>query len=390
MRNSPSSLPMTSTQTLTKDTKLSTPTVFASSTTNEIADDFYFDTVTLRAGFSSTAIIVTSSSSPTSSASPGPDLGTTTLSHSHSFRHSANYLSLQETHSFMQKLQPTKTSQQRFLSSNAIESAVTDKAHFDTVIFASHLTSIGSMVSLSSARGLFTTGGLSTTPMSPNYPSRHTEKTQTSTTSTRLQGMFSFTQNIQTTKTSQQRLSSNNVSGFDVSDDFYFNTVLLITRFASKVSIVSLSSRRALSTSGRFQLISTSFPQSYYFRHTANAFTTLTGSRGITYLTQNIQATKASQQRILSSNTIGSEVSVDVYSNKVMPSSHFTTAHAVSTVILSSSPSFFPSDGLFLSGNKSSVTKVSETDRGETHTIQPTKTSQQRMFSSHATTFKGN
>lgn len=364
--------------------------MFASSTTNEIADDFYFDTVTLRAGFSSTAVTVTSSSSPTSSASPGPDLGTTTLSHSHSFRHSANYLSLQETHSFMQKLQPTKTSQQRFLSSNAIESAVTDKAHFDTVIFASHLTSIGSMVSLSSVRGVFTTGGLSTTPTSPNYPSGHTEKTQTSTTSTRLQGMFSFTQNIQTTKTSQQRLSSNNVSGFDVSDDFYFNTVLLITRFASEVSIVSLSSRRALSTSGRFQLISTSFPQSYYFRHTANAFTTLTGSRGITYLTQNIQATKASQQRILSSNTIGSEVSVDVYSNKVMPSSHFTTAHAASMVILSSSPSFFPSDGLFLSGNKSSVTKVSETDRGETHTIQPTKTSQQRMFSSDATTFKGN
>ena len=298
MRNSPSSLPMTSTHTLTKDTKLSTPTVFASSTTNEIADDFYFDTVTLRAGFSSTAIIVTSSSSPTSSASPGPDLGTTTLSHSHSFRHSANYLSLQDTHSFMQKLQPTKTSQQRFLSSNAIESAVTDKVHFDTVIFASHLTSIGSTVSLSSARGLFTTGGLSTTPMSPNYPSRHTEKTQTSTTSTRLPGMFSFTQNI--------------------------------------------------------------------------------------------QATKASQQRILSSNTIGSEVSVDVYSNKVILSSHITSAHAVSMVILSSSPSFFPSDGLFLSGNKSSVTKVSETDRGETHTIQPTKTSQQRMFSSDATTFKGN
>ena len=390
MRNSPSSLPMTSTQTLTKDTKLSTPTVFASSTTNEIADDFYFDTVTLRAGFSSTAIIVTSSSSPTSSASPGPDLGTTTLSHSHSFRHSANYLSLQETHSFIKKLQPTKTSQKRFLSSNAIESAVTDKAHFDTVIFASHLTSIGSMVSLSSVRGLLTTGGLSTTPMSPNYPSGHTEKTQTSTTSTRLPGMFSFTQNIQATKTSQQRLSSNNVSGFDVSDDFHFNTVLLITRFASEVSIVSLSSRRALSTSGRFQLISTSFPQSYYFRHTASAFTTLTGSRGITYLTQNIQATKASQQRILSSNTIGSEVSVDVYSNKVMPSSHFTSAHAVSMVILSSSPSFFPSDGLFLGGNKSSVTKVSETDRGETHTIQPTKTSQQRMFSSDATTFKGN
>ena len=367
--------------------------MFASGTTNEITDDFHFDTVTLRAGFSTTAIMVTSSSGPTSSASLGPHLGTTTLSHSHSFRHSAKDLTsaVPETHSFVQKIQPTKTSQQPFLSSNVIESAVTDKVHLVTVIFASHLTSIGSTVSLSSVRGLSRSVGLhlSTTPMSPNYPSRHTAKTQTSTTLTRLQGMLSLTQNIQATKTLQQKLSSGNVNGFEISDGFNFNTVLL----TSTVSIVSLSSSPAYSTSGRFQGISTIFPQRYYSRHTAKelAFTTLTGSRGMPYFTQNIPATKASQRMILSSNTISFEGSVDVYSNKAILSTHFTSAHSVSMVILPSIPSFSASDGPFLNGNKSSVTKeVSETDMREKHTIQPTRASRQRMFSSDATDFKGN
>ena len=277
--------------------------MFASGTTNEVTDDFHLDTVTLRAGFSNTAIIVTSSSGSTASASPGPHLGTATLFHSHSVRHSTNDLTstVQETRSFMQKIQPTKTSQQRFLSSNFIESAVIDKVHSDTVISASHSTSIGSTVSLSSVRGLSTSVGLrlSTNAMSLNYPSGHIAKPQTSTTSTRLQGMVSFTQNI--------------------------------------------------------------------------------------------QASKASQQRMLSSNIIDFEVSVDVYSSKVKFSSHFTSAHSVSMTILSSSHSLSASDGIFLNGNTSSVTKeVTETDREETHTIQPTKTFQQRMFSSKATRFKGN
>ena len=369
--------------------------MLASGTTNEVTDDFHFDTVTLRAGFSSTAIIVTSSSGPTSSASLGPHLGTTRLSHSHSFRHGANDLTsaVQETYSFMQKIQPTKTSQQRFLSSNVIGSA--DKVQFDTVIFASHLTSIASPVSLSSLRGLSSSVELylSTTPMSPNYSSGHTAKTQTSTTLTGLRGMPPFTQNIQATETLQQRLSSSNVGGFEVSDDFHLNTVLLVTRFMSTVSIVSLSSRPGLSTSGRFQLISPSSPQSYYSRHTAKElpFTSLKVSRGMPYFTQTIQATKASQRRILSSKTINFEVSVDVYSRKVTLGTRFTSAHSVSMVIVSSNPSFSASDGPFLNGNKSTVTKeASETDRRETHAIQPTRASQERMFSSDTTNIKGN
>ena len=111
------------------------------------------------------------------------------------------------------------------------------------------------------------------------------------------------------------------------------------------------------------------------------------------YSTQNIQATKAPQQRMLSSNDIGFEVSDDIYSNKVILSSHFRSAHGVSMVILSSSPILPTSDGLSFSGNKSSLTnEVPETGRGETNTIQPTKTSWQRPFSSDhdATGSKGN
>ena len=378
-RDSPFSLPMTSTGTLTKDIKLSRLTVFPSSTTTEVTDDFYFDTGTLRADFSNTAILVTSSSGPTSSASPGPHLGRTTLSLSHSFRNGAKELTsaVQETHSFTQKIQPTKTSQQSFFSSNVIESEVTDKVYFTTVIFASHSRSMGSMASLTSVPALSTPIGLhfSTTTLSPSYSSGHMTKAQTSSTLTGIQGILSFTQNIQATKTLQQRLSSSNASDLEVS---------LVTRFASTVSLVGLSSPPALFTSGGLDLITTRFSQSYYFRPTANELTsaTFTGSQGMLNFTQNIQATKASQQRILSSI----EVSGDVYSNNIVLKSQFTSAHAVSMVILSSRHTLPASDGLFLRGNKSSFTK----EVPGMHSIQLTKTSQQRMFSSDATGSKGN
>ena len=329
---------------------------------------------------------MTSLSGPSLSKSTGPHFGTTTLSQSYSFRQSAKQIlpTLRETHSFMQKIQPTETSQQRSLSSN-----------INTVKLATQFASAVSMVILSSRTALSTTGELhlSTPSLSLSNSFRHIAKDLTSTTLTGWREMFSFTQNIRAAKTSQQRLSSSNTIDLEVSDDFYVNTALLVTRFASTVSIVSLSSRPALSTSGSLHLITTRFSQSYYFRHTAKelASSTLTGSRGMLYSSQNIQATKASQQRTLSGNSIGFEASDDIYSSKVILSSHFTSAHAVSMVILSSSPGLHTSDGLFLSGNKSSFIKeVPETSRRETRTIQPTKTSQQRMFSGDATGSKGN
>lgn len=377
---------MTSTHTLTKDPKLSSVTVFVSTRMNEVTDDFYFDKSTIRADFSNTASLMTSSSGPSLFKSAGPDFGTTTLSQSYSFRQSAKQIipTVREKHSFMQKIQPTETSQQRSLSSN-----------INTVKLATQFASAVSMVILSSRTALSTTGELhlSTPSLSLSNSFRHIAKDLTSTTLTGSREMSSFTQNIRAAKTSQQRLSSSNSIDFEVSDDFYFDTVSLVTRFASTVSIVSLSSRPALSTSGGLHLITTRFSQSYYFRHSAKelASSTLTASREMLYSTQNIQATKASQQRTLSSNTIGFEVSDDIYSSKVILSSHFTSAHAVSMVILSSSPGLHTSDGLILSGNKSSFTKeVPETGRRETRTIQPARTSQQRMFSSDATGSKGN
>ena len=296
-RDSPSSLAKTSsTHILTKDAKIST--VFASSTMNEVTDDFYFDTVTLKEGLSNSSSLVSSSTSPTFSTSAELHFGTKTLSQSYSFRHSVKESTpaVRGTHS-MHKTQATRTYQQLFMRSHVIESVVTDD----------------------------------------------------------------------------------------------YNTVQLATQFASNVSMVISSSRLALSTAGELHFSTPTLSQSYSFRQTAKdlSSTTLKGSREMLSFTLN-GATKTSLPRLSSSNAIGFEVSDDVYSNKVILSSHFTSAHAVSMVILSSGPALPTSDGLFHSGNTSSFTKeVRERSRRETQNVSPTKTSQQ-MFSSDATGYKGN
>jgi len=350
----------------------------------KVTDDF--DKRTLRVGFSKKASLMTSSSDPTLSTSAGPHFGRTTFSQSYSFRQIMKQIipTVRETHSFKHKIQPTISSQQRPLSSE-----------INTVKLTTQFFSPVSMVFLSSRTALSKTGELhlSTPTLSQSNSFRLIAKDFTSTTLTGTQEMFSFTQNTREGKTSQQRLSSSNTISFEVSNVFNSNTVLLVTHFTSTVRIVSLSSRPVLSTSGGLHLVTTRFPQSYYFRHSAKetASTTLTGSREMLYSTQNIQATIASQQRLLSSNYIGFEVSDDIYSNEVTLSSHFRSVHGESMVILSSSPILPTSDRLSISGNESSVTKeVPESGRGETNTIQPTKTSWKRTLTNDATGSTGN
>lgn len=393
----PSSSAMASTYTLTKNTKLSSLTVFASSTMNEVTDDFYFDTVTLRAGFSNTVSLVSSSSGPTFSTSARPQLGTTTLSQSHSFRHSAKEVtpSVRETRSFMQKIQPSKTSQQRFLSSNAIKSAVTDDFYINTVTIGTHFGSTIRLVSLSSGPALSTLDRLHviTTRLSQSHSIRHSAKEVTPTE----RETHSFMQKIQPTKTSQQRFSSSNVIDSEVTDDFYFNSVTLGTYFTSTVSTVILLSGPALSISDGLQLSTTTLSQSYSFRHSAKELPSTMSQETHSFI-EKIQATKTSQQRFLSSNAIESAVTNDFYYNTVTLGTHFS--RTTSMAILSSGPAFSTLDDLHLSTTTSesdsfrhSAKEVIPTGSRETHMftqkIQPTKISQQRFLSSNTIGSKG-
>ena len=383
---------ISSTHILTKDTKLSSLTMIASSAMNDVTDVFYLDTVTLREGLSNTAGQVSSLRSPTFSTSAGLHLSTTTLSQKYSFRHSAKDSTpvMRETHS-MPKKQATRTSQQLFVSCNVIESVVTDDFYYSTVKLTTQFGSRVSTMILPSRPAIYTSGGLhrSTTTLPQRYSFRHTTKEHTSTI---LREKLSFTQNILATKTSQQRLFSSNAIDSDVSDDFYLKTITLVSHFTSTASIASLPSPPTLSSSVGHNLGTTTLSDSYSFRHTAKQLTstTLGVSHTMLSFTQNNRLTKTSQQRISSSSVIALEVSDNVFSNKVILSSYFTSAHAVSMVVLSSGHGLPISDGLFHRGNTSSFTKeMTERSKRETQKIQPTKTSQQ-MFSSDGTGSKGN
>jgi len=362
---------------------------------NDVTDNFYFDTVTLREGLSSTASQVSSLQSPTFSTSAGLHLSTATLSQKYSFRHSANDSTpaMRETHS-MPKKPATRTSQQLFMSSNASESVITDDFYYSTVKITTQFASRVSTMILPSRPAIYRSGGLhrSTTTLPQRYSFRYTAKQHTLTILTVLREKLSFTQNIRATKTSQQRLLSSNAIDSDVSDDFYLNTITLVTHFTSAASIASLPSPPTLSSSVGLDLDTTTLSHSYSFRHTAKQLTstTLGVSRKMLTFTQNNRVTKTSQQRISSRSVIGFEVSDNVCSNKVILSSYFTSAHAVSIVVLSSSHGLPISDGIFHRGNTSSFTKeMTERSRRETQKIRPTKTSRQ-MFSSDGTASKGN
>lgn len=384
-----------STHILTKETKLSSLMVFASSAMNDVTDDFYFDTVTLREALSNTASQMSSLRSPTFSTSAGLHLSTATLSQKYSFRHTAkdSKPAMRETHS-MPKKPAIRTSQQLFVSSNVIESVVTDDFYYSTVKLTTQFGSRVSTMILPSRPAIYTSGGLhrSTTTLPQRYSFRHTAKEYASTILTVLREKLSFTQNIRATKTSQQRFFSSNAIHSDVSDDFYLDTITLVTHFTSTASIASLPSPPSLSSSVGLDLDTTTLSHSYSFRHTAKQLTSITlgVSRKMLNFTQNNRVTKTSQQRISSSSVIGFEVSDNVCSNKVILSSYFTSAHAVSMVVLSSGHGLPISDGIFSRGYTSSFTnEMTERSRRETQKIQPTKTSQQ-LFSSDGTGSKGN